>query len=142
MIDVRRVTTTRTGCYSDEYVRIGLRIEQWTDYGYMFDPLYRRTMKFIQIMKLQVAGIGRHDWKDDLGNLLGGNVQYEEEPENKFDPGAIAIYRDKRKLGYVPRPWNHVVKNLLKTKQFMKFIIDVSEVPHAVMLGIYMEERT
>jgi hypothetical protein len=44
---------------------------------------------------------------------IGTQLRLEREPDNRFDPQAVAIYYGDYKLGYVPREENRVVCKLM-----------------------------
>ena len=61
-----------------------------------------------------IAGFTYYDGLDVIGQLkLGAPVSLIMEPENPYDPDAIAIYFGKAKLGYIPKGKNALISNLL-----------------------------
>lgn len=45
----------------------------------------------------------------DAALAVGDVLDLKPEPENKFDPHAIAVYKGALHIGYVPRDWNHAL---------------------------------
>lgn len=45
---------------------------------------------------------------------IGTSLRLEAEPENKYDPRAVAIYYKDHKLGFVPRRENRIIYKLLE----------------------------
>jgi len=45
---------------------------------------------------------------------IGTALRLEAEPENKYDPRAVAIYYKDHKLGFVPRNENRIIYKLLE----------------------------
>ncbi|WP_343031819.1 HIRAN domain-containing protein [Secundilactobacillus folii] len=65
-------------------------------------------------LDFHIAGFGYADGLDVIDNLtLGQPVQLVLEPDNPYDPQAIAIYFKDVKLGYVPRYQNDLLSKLL-----------------------------
>lgn len=44
---------------------------------------------------------------------IGTELQLKAEPDNKYDPLAVAIYLGEHKLGYVPRSANYSLSKIL-----------------------------
>ncbi|UUY07981.1 HIRAN domain-containing protein [Pseudomonas sp. J452] len=61
---------------------------------------------------LEVSGV-KYNMNDTSALLEGTPIHFELEPENKFDPSAIAIHAKIGKLGYVSRAINKGFKDLL-----------------------------
>jgi hypothetical protein len=73
--------------------------------------MYERSRN---LLDCHIAGFTYYDGLDVVGNLkLGAQVALKSEPENPYDPDAVAIYFDETKLGYVPRAKNSYISNLL-----------------------------
>lgn len=69
----------------------------------MYEPS-RQTMSFF------IAGFQYWDGATVLGELKVGEVlELVAEPDNPYDPNAMAIKRGAAKLGYVPRERNSLV---------------------------------
>jgi hypothetical protein len=61
-----------------------------------------------------LAGFTYYDGVEVFQKLsIGKTLELVAEPENKYDPNAIAIYFMKKKLGYVPRTENQIISQLL-----------------------------
>jgi hypothetical protein len=48
------------------------------------------------------------------------------EPENRYDPNAIALYFGETKIGFVPREHNHLIAKLIRLgyKDIFQFTIN------------------
>jgi hypothetical protein len=65
-------------------------------------------------LNTHVAGFTYWDGLDVLGELrLGSELSLMAEPENPYDPQAVAIYYRDRKLGYVPTAKNSELAQLV-----------------------------
>ena len=54
-----------------------------------------------------LAGFTYWDGIEVIDHLtVGDRLRLKAEPDNPFDPQAVAVYRDKRKIGYIPRAHN------------------------------------
>jgi hypothetical protein len=61
-----------------------------------------------------IAGFKHWDGAFALPNLkVGQKLKLKPEPDNPYDPNAIAIYRKGTKLGFVPRGQNAVMAQLM-----------------------------
>jgi len=73
--------------------------------------MYERSRN---LLDCHIAGFTYYDGLDVIGQLkLGTPVTLVSEPENPYDPNAVAIYYEGTKLGYVPKYKNGDVSNLL-----------------------------
>jgi hypothetical protein len=61
-----------------------------------------------------IAGFTYYDGADVFDRLkIGAPLTLAAEPENKFDPYAVAVYFEEYKLGYVPRGDNKEIHKFL-----------------------------
>ena len=61
-----------------------------------------------------IAGFTYYDGVDVFENFkIGAELLLKAEPENPFDPNAVAIYYHDTKLGYVPRSENELLRKFL-----------------------------
>lgn len=73
--------------------------------------MFERSRNF---MDCHIAGFSYYDGLDVIDNLtIGAPVTLRSEPDNPYDPDAVAIYFRGTKLGYVPRAKNGYLSNLL-----------------------------
>lgn len=76
------------------------------------DKLHYEPSRYL--LDFYIAGFAYHDGLDVIDELaLGKPVKLVAEPDNPFDPNAVAIYYDKRKLGYVPEGKNQILSKFL-----------------------------
>lgn len=71
----------------------------------------------ILLLECCVAGTTYRENIEEIAEWLetGANLRLQREPENKFDPSAIAVYDAQNNiLGYVPRAKNEVLARLLE----------------------------
>lgn len=60
-----------------------------------------------------IAGFAYYDGLDAIEKLvLGAIVTLVPEPDNPYDPEAVAVYFEKTKLGYIPKSLNSVISTL------------------------------
>ena len=73
--------------------------------------MYERSRN---LLDCHIAGFTYYEGLDVIGELkLGTPVTLKSEPDNPYDPGAVAIYYGETKLGYIPKYKNSYVSNLL-----------------------------
>ena len=73
--------------------------------------MYERSRN---LFDCHIAGFNYYDGLDVIDSLVPGcPVTLRSEPDNPYDPDAIAIYFEDTKLGYVPRAKNAYISNLL-----------------------------
>jgi len=61
-----------------------------------------------------IAGFTFYDGIDVFQQLtIGAILTLKAEPENKFDPYAVAIYFNETKLGYIPKKKNEEISKFL-----------------------------
>lgn len=71
----------------------------------------------ILLLECHIAGTTYRENIAEIAENLksGADLRLQREPENKFDPSAIAVYdSENRILGYVPRAKNEVLARLLE----------------------------
>lgn len=71
----------------------------------------------ILLLECYVAGTTYRENIEEIAEWLetGANLRLQRQPENKFDPSAIAVYDAQNNiLGYVPRAKNEVLARLLE----------------------------
>lgn len=71
----------------------------------------------ILLLECCVAGTTYRENIEEIAEWLetGANLRLQREPENKFDPQAIAVYDAQNNiLGYIPRAKNEVLARLLE----------------------------
>ena len=58
-----------------------------------------------------IAGFTYYDGVDVFEKLkIGKELLLKAEPENRYDPEAVAIYYQDKKIGFVPRSENGVIR--------------------------------
>lgn len=81
----------------------------------------------ILLLECYVAGTTYRENIEEIAEWLetGANLRLQRQPENKFDPSAIAVYDAQNNiLGYVPRAKNEVLARLLEAGKHLsaKFV--------------------
>jgi hypothetical protein len=67
------------------------------------------------ILTCNIAGFTYYDGIDVINELtIGDHLTLVAEPENKFDPYAVAIYYNATKLGFVPSGENKLINQFLQ----------------------------
>lgn len=97
-------------------------------------------MKLKLLCKLEVAGIGHHEWKDNLDEVPTESV-LKSDVDNKYDPRAVMVLAGDKKLGYAPRNWNQVFRGLLDAGYPLQARLE-KDLPHCILMGIYIEDKT
>lgn len=95
-----------------------------------------------------IAGFQHHDGALALGKLKPGKkLELVPEPDNPYDPDAVALYRKETMLGYVPKGKNALIAQLARFGHGDVFECRVMQVdPQAdpweqVRVGIYVTDR-
>ena len=71
-------------------------------------------MKSRNVLDCHIAGFKYYDGLEVIDSLkIGSVVNLASEPENPYDPDAVAVYFDGRKLGYIPRCKNSTLSSFL-----------------------------
>lgn len=66
------------------------------------------------LLDCHIAGFAYWDGVEVIGDLkLGTELTLMAEPDNQYDPEAIAVYYKDKKLGYVPREKNGLISKFL-----------------------------
>jgi len=76
-----------------------------------------------------IAGFTYYNGVDVFENLkIGTKLLLQAEPENKFDPNAVAIYYQEDKLGFVPKANNQLLRKFLNLGHSDLFEIKISQI--------------
>ena len=76
-----------------------------------------------------IAGFAYYDGIDVFENLrIGTQLILKSEPENRYDPEAVAIYYQGIKLGFVPRDENKMIRKFLNLGYYDLFEVKISQV--------------
>lgn len=72
-------------------------------------------MKRIHYKNFNVAGFSFYEGPMAFKKLaIGTKLKLKAEPDNAYDPRAVAIYYKKKKLGFVPRRCNYSISHFLE----------------------------
>ena len=73
--------------------------------------MYQMSKEFLTC---NVAGQSHWDIAEVFGELkVGSKLKLKAEPDNPYDPHAVAVYFHKTKIGFVPRSGNATISQLL-----------------------------
>ena len=76
-----------------------------------------------------IAGFTYYNGIDVFENLkIGTQLLLKAEPENPFDPNAVAIYYQEEKLGFVPKDENEMLRKFLNLGYTDLFEAKISQV--------------
>jgi len=76
-----------------------------------------------------IAGFTYYNGVDVFEDLkIGRELLLKAEPENRYDPEAVAIYYQDDKLGFVPREENKMIRKFLDLGYFDLFEVKISQV--------------
>jgi hypothetical protein len=59
---------------------------------------------------------------------IGSKLTLQAEPENQFDPNAVAIYYQNEKLGFVPKGENDLIRKFLNLGYTNLFEVKINQV--------------
>ena len=86
-------------------------------------------MKDRHFANFHIAGFTYYNGVDVFENLkIGVQLWLKAEPENRFDPHAVAIYYRDEKLGFVPRSENELLSKFLNLGYSDLFEAKISQV--------------
>jgi len=86
-------------------------------------------MKDRHFANFHIAGFTYYDAVDVFEKLkIGMQLHLTHEPNNRFDPYAVAIYCGEAKLGYVPRSDNELISKFLNLGYTDLFETKISQV--------------
>ena len=79
-------------------------------------------------MKFKIAGVKYHQYKTILDDIVeGDSLMIVPEPENKFDPNAVALYYDngskQAMLGYIPKILSSEISALIEIGKQLNCIV-------------------
>lgn len=67
------------------------------------------------LANFNIAGFTYYSGAECFSKLkMGAELTLQLEPENKYDPRAVAVYYKNHKLGFVPKSDNRIIFKLLK----------------------------
>ena len=73
-----------------------------------------KPVKKVHLTNFHIAGFGFWEGCEAFGKLkIGTCLELVREPDNSFDPYAVAIYYGEYKLGFIPRDSNHDISKYL-----------------------------
>ena len=76
-----------------------------------------------------IAGFTYYNGVDVFENLkIGKELQLKAEPENSFDPNAVAIYFKSEKLGFIPKEENELIRKFLNLGYTDLFEVKINQV--------------
>ena len=76
-----------------------------------------------------IAGFTYYNGVDVFEHLkIGQELLLKAEPENRFDPNAVAIYYEDVKLGFVPTEKNELLRKFLNLGHSDLFEVKISQV--------------
>jgi hypothetical protein len=82
------------------------------------DSKEKNVSESIYFQSFFIVGFKYHEGPLAFTKLkIGSTLKLVAEPENRFDYKAVAIYRKRYKLGYVPRQENKYLSRLLEANQ-------------------------
>jgi hypothetical protein len=86
-------------------------------------------MKDRHFANFHIAGFTYYEGVDVFEHLkIGAQLSLMAEPENQFDPNAVAIYYQDAKLGFVPRDENELLRKFLNLGYTDLFEVKISQI--------------
>lgn len=92
----------------------------------------------IFLLDIKVSGTAyRNELPDLLPRITPGTLlKTLREPDNEYDPQAIALYLDKVKIGYVPRHKNEIISRLMDSGKVIVAKVESCEIlPEVIFPG-------
>ena len=81
------------------------------------------------IFSFYVSGFTYYDGIDVIDELrIGSTLKIVAEPENKFDPYAVAVYYKDTKIGFIPSKENKIISQFLQLGYDNLFEVRVNRV--------------
>ncbi len=98
--------------------------------GFSFYPILEDANPPFDI-SFNIAGFRHHGSKvfDDLSNLKGESVTLLPENENQYDSNAVAIMRQDKRLGYIPKGLQTSLRHVLQRHHISATIERINGVP-------------
>lgn len=89
----------------------------------------------------EIAGFRHHDGMqiDPINSLIDKTIEFKDDNANLHDQEALAIYYMGKKLGYVPRGLNIVLRKFIHTHQVNAFITKVNGTLQRPNVLVYVE---
>ena len=95
------------------------RSEHWREESFCADPLWAEDDEYdawcrkhnAEEIGYKIAGINFRKLDSSHVGPFDGVMLIE--PENPYDPNAVAIFRGRKKVGYIPKEYNELVFNEL-----------------------------
>ena len=87
--------------------------------------------KKIKLTTLKVAGLQYGECTDEIFHL-NETLYYKREAENKYDQYAVAIYRNNKKVGYIPKENSRIIASLMDSREKIEIRVryfDASKAP-------------
>ena len=76
-----------------------------------------------------IAGFTYYNGVDVFESLkIGKELSLKAEPENPFDPNAVAIYYEQEKLGFIPKDENELIRKFLNLGYTDLFEVKINQV--------------
>lgn len=101
-----------------------------------------------EFMSFDVAGFSHWYGLEVIDQLRPGTkLRMEPEPDNPYDPNAVAIYFRDTKIGFIPRTMNGTLSQLLFFGHGKAFVTRVSQVrpdahpEHQVRVTVFVKDR-
>ncbi len=77
---------------------------------------------------------------------VGDALRLQREPQNRYDPHAIAVYWQQLKLGYIPRRENRTLAQMLDRGQILNTQIEQLQSEAGpwgrVEIAVYLEQQS
>lgn len=108
----------------------------------------KRNLKREHLLNCDIAGFTYWDGAIAFEHLkIGTLLRLEFEPDNDYDPNAIALYYEDNKLGYLPRANNGEISKFLRMGYLDIFEVRVNRIDsqehpeHQVGIIVYVKSR-
>ena len=86
-------------------------------------------MNYKHFADFHIAGFTYYNGVDVFENFkIGTQLALKAEPENRFDPNAVAIYYKEEKIGFVPKTENEMLSKFLNLGYSDLFEANISQI--------------
>lgn len=110
-----------------------------------FPTIINNSSKNIKLITTNIAGFNYYEGPTIENNIKEGDtIQFKRTPNNPYDKNAIEIYWQTYKLGFIPKPHNKIIAQLMDSKKSIsgniRHINKYDSYWNRVYFGIYLDE--
>jgi len=108
-----------------------------------FPTIINNPSKNIKLITTTIAGFNYYDGPTTENKLEEGDtLKFRRTPNNTYDNNAIEIYWQAHKLGFIPKPHNKIIAQLMDSKEHItgriRHINKTDSYWNRIYFGIYL----